>query len=553
MIAAVSVAQTTASISASLRSQNWNSMADEAAQAGVSYAYSCLKKNGTNYWDSSLKPSTSCSGGSNGKSAYISDQAASGESPHWRSSFTVSVPDSNNRATVKGMVELVSTDDTVTKTWVSDKVVVISIADSTPAAAGLAAGGSDTCILLPQGDVYCAGLNTYGQLGNGTTTNSSTPVKFQLPSGLKAIKMYADGTTTCVIVSGGDVYCAGYNGQGKLGNGNTTNQSTPVKFQLPSGLDATDLAMQNLTAGNNICVLTSDSSMYCSGYNSFGQLGNGSTATSSTPVKFQLPGTYTATAISVGSNMACALASSGDIYCAGRNNVGQLGDGTTTNQSTPVRFQLPAGYTATKVSAGFGNVCGITSNGNAYCAGSNNQGQLGNGNTTAQSVPVRFNLSAGLSATYVTSNGSYDTCAVTTLATVYCAGNNGEGQLGNGTKTLSSTPVNFQLPAGATATSISPVVDVTICALTSDGDVYCSGNNIRGEIGNGSTIDQSTPAKFQLPSGLDAVSISRGTNFTCVLTSDSNAYCSGSNSYGQLGNGTTTDSSTPVKFQLPAS
>ncbi len=564
MITGVSVAQTVVSISTNLRGQSYNHLADEAAQAAVSYATSCINKNGTSsYWTSSLKPNTDCTGTNNGGSLYLKDQAAGGDSPRYRATFAVSTPDGSGRATAEGTVELVNSTGSVTKTWTSDKVVVVNVTSSTPAAK-LSVGGDASCALTSGGDVYCAGNNSYGRLGNNSTTNTSTPVQFQLPANTYATKVIVGGNYNtdhiCALVSQGNVYCAGNNFSGALGNGNTTTQYTPVKFQLPAGAYATDVSISPTSGPGNhysVCALTSPGNVYCAGDNDYGQLGNGNTTDQHTPVKFQLPASTYAKKIAVSSGNTCALTTVGSVYCAGINNNGELGNGThcqtgCANASTPVKFQIPAGTYATDVAKlGSSNTCALLSNGEVYCAGFNYYGTLGNGNTTDQYTPVKFQLPASTYGSKLlnSSTSTSFTCVLTTGGDIYCAGYNIGGQFGNGTTTTSSTPTRFQLPSGAYAMDAS-ISTATICTFIASGDVYCAGSNT----GNGAAPSSSTPVKFQLPSGAyatDVESASDANSYSCALVSSGDIYCAGNNFVGQFGNGTTTASSTPTKSQLP--
>ena len=290
----------------------------------------------------------------------------------------------------------------------------------------LAAGHHHTCAVTSGGQVKCWGNGGNGRLGNGSTSHQYTPVSVVNLSGVTALT--AGGNHTCALTRGGQVKCWGYSGHGELGNGSTSDQTTPVSVTNLSGVTA-------LTAGYyHTCARTTSGQVKCWGYSGHGELGYGSTSNQTTPVTVSnLSGV---TALTAGYYHTCARTTNGQVKCWGRGNESQLGNGSTSQQTTPVTVSNLSGVTA--LTAGQFHTCAVNTSGQVQCWGQGNYGQLGNGSTSNQSKPVSVVNLRGVTALAA---GYHHTCARTTSGQVKCWGYSGHGELGNGSTSNQFTPV----------------------------------------------------------------------------------------------------------------
>ena len=340
---------------------------------------------------------------------------------------------------------------------------------------------------------------------------------------LEVVQISAGVNHTCAVTIAGSLKCWGGNNFGQLGDNSATSRVTPV------GVTGLDSGVVSVAAGDYYtCAVTTSGIAICWGRNDYGQLGDNSTTQRSVPgVVYGLTGVAS---VEAGGFHTCAVLTGGLTKCWGYNAYGQLGDGTTTLRLAPVGVTGLTGVVS--VAAGLNHTCAVTTSGAAKCWGYNANGQLGDGSKTARSTPVAvIGWESGVASL---ATGNYHTCVVTTAGGAKCLGTNNYGQVGDGSATTRTTPVIVS-GLGSGVASVAAGGEHT-CAVTTAGEVKCWGKNSTGQLGNGNTGNQATPVAVSgLSSGI--ASVVTGANYTCAAATSGAAKCWGTNSVGQLGNG----------------
>ena len=375
-------------------------------------------------------------------------------------------------------------------------------------------------------------------------------------NGLSSITYFSasgSGSHVCAVLSQETAKCWGKGNDYQLGNGDALNRNYPVNV---SGLPDNDTILQISSGGNHTCILLRSGRIFCWGGNESGQLGNGSNDSSAEPVevKVDLPSSSNFPAwdfVSAGLSYTCAIHRYHGVYCWGANEKGQLGSGTTNDENKPVSVN-DVGYRFVRVQSGFLHTCGVTDNGSVFCWGDNLYGQLGNASVgDFSSTPVMVEgLDSDAKAIEV-STGSRHTCALLDNGNVMCWGDSGRGQIGRSGAT--GGPVPEQVNLSEQALTESDIFRKIIysgenhtCVLLSSGKLACWGAGDSGQLGDGYEVDRFEPVFVEgLPS--NPVSISCGSNFSCVVSSNTTIACWGNNDYGQLGNGNDQKSLVPVQ------
>lgn len=233
--------------------------------------------------------------------------------------------------------------------------------------------------------------------------------------------------------------------------------------------------------------------------------------------------------ITVGFDHACGLTDAGQAYCWGRNDAGEIGDGTTDPRPEPAA--VAGGHTFVSLSAGHNRTCGVTPENALYCWGQNGFGELGDGTVNApKAEPTRVQGDVRFESVAV---GSHHVCALSTEGRAYCWGRGAGGVLGDGAteNRTAPTPVDTELRFAQIAAGLDHT-----CALTDAGEAYCWGKNDAGELGDGTHDDATTPRQVAGALAFDEIDV--GHHRSCALADDGSAYCWGHNTLGTLGDGT---------------
>jgi alpha-tubulin suppressor-like RCC1 family protein len=351
----------------------------------------------------------------------------------------------------------------------------------------------------------------------------------------------AGGRHSCGISRGGRAYCWGNGAAGQLGNGTIESSTVPALVTAQGDLSA-------MSAGLETTCGIGNGTAYCWGSNGARQLGTGAKADAWTPVA--VAGGYAFEAVGVNTLHACGITAQGQALCWGADWAGQIGNGVAPRALTPE--PVAGGLTFQSVAPGWLFTCGITTAGAAYCWGFNETSQLGvaaadeicawpdGADVPCSTDPVPV-ATATRFATVVA--GSGHACALTPEGAAYCWGDNGRGQLGDGTTERSWTPT--AVVGGLSFVSLT-AGDRHTCGVTVDGHAWCWGDNGLGALGTNATFENcggEPCATAPVASGgtlqfaMVSASTGPGSSHTCGVTPDGHAYCWGRNDHGQLGAG----------------
>ena len=439
---------------------------------------------------------------------------------------------------------------------VQNSAIAVPLVLPAPGLVQVSVGSNSTCAIRAADDLYCAGSNTFGQLGNGNNIGTSEPQKVL---GISNVASVSVGTTSaCAVTTNGNLYCWGENTNGQLGIGNKENKNLPT---LVSGL----VNIVAVSVGTNFaCALSNTGVVSCWGGNDVGQLTNASKQDSTTPqitsltpsgisslnasgkrvcvlatevycwgefesfifpsetrnwIPTKVTGSSGASSVTLGGNFGC-LTFPNSVSCWGANEHGQLGNGTREQSAQLVPVSNIT--SVKKLAAGDHFACTIDANGDSFCWGENSSGQLG----VSTKVDQLTRIPTGAAASIAIDAGLNTFCALTALGNIACLGDNSSGQSGY----LLSSPSPLAISAWDPMSKVSTGSNTT-CALTSAGAIKCWGTLV--------------PV---IPKGLSFSDVSVGSSSACVVTTAKKVMCWGSNSSGQLGDNSNRSATTMVEL-----
>jgi len=326
-----------------------------------------------------------------------------------------------------------------------------------------------------------------GQLGDGTNTNRSSPVQVLGGTSTWASISFADGTSHA-IKTDGTLWGWGNGQYGELGNNNSKDTTTPFLVSSPIQTVAGGTSWSQVSASRyNVGAIKTDGTLWIWGSNIYGQLGDNTRVNKSSPVQTVAAGTNW-TYVQAG-YVSGGLKSDNTLWMWGQNSDGQIGDGTITNRSSPVQI---GGAVWSSFSAGETITAAIRTDGTLWLWGGNYFGGLGTNSTTKYSSPVQT-VSGGSNWSKVSAS-IFFTNAIKTDGTLWSWGHNSYGQLGDNTRTNRSSPV--QIYGGGTNWSKSTASGSLGVGIKTDGTIWGWGRNNYGQLGNGTIADKSSPTQI---------------------------------------------------------
>lgn len=350
--------------------------------------------------------------------------------------------------------------------------------------ADVSVAGRSSYGVTDDGEVYSWGLNFSGQLGHGDTNSRNTPGLIVFPDEARITQLSTSSNYGVDRLAGhvlalsadGRVYSWGNNDSGQLGDGSTTNTSEPNVVSFPDGTVITSIASGGAggrNGGAHNFAVASDGTLYAWGGNTWGQLGDGTTATRFSPTKIVMPDGVAISSVTAGQAHSAAISTTGDLYTWGANFRGEIGDGTFGGRKPPQRINVAGeGTVVTQASAGEASTIAVTSTGEVYSWGAGLDGRLGNGSDADQALPGLVPIPGDQPITAVSTGQTGSSFALSAAGEVYAWGNNEHGSLGGYPGPSQSTPTLVDLAAGTTTIRAGRQHAL---AVTTDGHIYTWG------------------------------------------------------------------------------
>lgn len=403
----------------------------------------------------------------------------------------------------------------------------------------VAVGANHTCAIKMDDTMWCWGSDYYGGVGTGGGEADPAQQNPVTVSGGGTWRAVAAGAySSCGIKTDNSLWCWGRDNTGQQANGNGGDQYIPTA--ISGGGSWSSISSEQ----NHVCAIRTNGNVLCWGRDENGQLGNGASNEMYKTAPSLVPGGQTWKDLSgAGSDQfssqtghSCAIQADDTISCWGANIFAQLGIGSTGGyRDTP--SSLSGGGAWKQVATGFSHSCGIKTDDTAWCWGDDSTGQLGNGATAGtQTAPSA--VSGGDTWKKLTASSSYMTCGIKTNDTLWCWGADTTGQLGNGA--IAGNQISpVQIDGGGTWKDVVASHQAG-CGIKSDDTLWCWGSDSAGQLGNGAAITGDQISPTIVTGGSTWRSVTIGNGFTCGVKMDETAWCWGDDIQGQLGNGATT-------------
>ena len=406
----------------------------------------------------------------------------------------------------------------------------------------LAAGNDHTCGIASDNTLWCWGLNSTYQLGDGTTVLRAVPTQEKtLASDWLSVDVAA--TSTCAVKLNGQRWCWGTNYSGAGGDGYAAGITAPKWVDLE--VDWATVYGHASTDGN-FCGRRTDGRLFCWGDGTMGQTGQpGAEAVTLNPLQVGVASDWISVANS--GRFACGVRATGELFCWGATSRGGTGSGFVSDRLDPTFVGTDTDWDAVDTHVEFS--CGLRAS-KLYCWGRNVNGMLADGTVISHALPAAADPAESYARL---SLGRYFGCGVTGGAasgSVRCWGSDAQGQLGNGT----GAAVDALVPASVPATpgNASPWTEVAageygVCGIKADKTLWCWGYDAQGQVGNGSgtSATQQSPVALLANEPADWLAVSQAANTVCALRGGGTLWCWGHNNLGQVGNGSTANVTAP--------